>query len=238
MESQELVATPEVKTKSFISHVFNFDNSTKEELINIIQYTVIAIIPVILLNKGVGKLIPEVDETKSTFIMTSEVLGQSLLMFFGMFLIHRLITYFPTYSGKDYASFSVTNIIILFMIITLSFQTRIGEKTNILIDRAFDLVEGRTTVVSKEVEKQKPANPQHVRQPMQTQHQHTTHINDLPQMQHNVNTQPHVNNTPDFNSMYSGPNNPMENAHQPSMMEGMTSEPMAANDFGSGLNAY
>ena len=37
MESQELVATPEVKTKSFISHVFNFDNSTKEELVNIIE---------------------------------------------------------------------------------------------------------------------------------------------------------------------------------------------------------
>ena len=238
MESQELVATPEVKTKSFISHVFNFDNSTKEELVNIIQYSLIAIIPVILLNKGVGKLIPDVDESKSTFIMTSEVLGQSLLMFFGMFLIHRFITYFPTYSGKDYASFNVTNVIILFMIITLSFQTRIGEKTNILIDRAFDLVEGKTTVTKKEVEQEKPPNPQHVRQPMQSQHQHTTQINDLPQMQHNVNTQPHVNNTPDFNSMYSGPNNPMVNANQPSMMEGMTSEPMAANDFGIGLNAY
>jgi hypothetical protein len=37
--------------KSFLKHVFNFDDDSKSELLNIIQYAILAIIPVIVLNK-------------------------------------------------------------------------------------------------------------------------------------------------------------------------------------------
>ena len=35
---------------------------------------------------------------------------------------------------------------------------------------------------------------------------------------------------PNFDSMYSGPNNPLQNAHQPGQMREGFSEPLAAND--------
>ena len=46
----------EVATKTnngFIKHVFNFDNDTKTEVLNIIQYVVLAIIPMALFNYAV-----------------------------------------------------------------------------------------------------------------------------------------------------------------------------------------
>jgi hypothetical protein len=39
-------------SKSFFKHVFNFDDDSKGEILNIIQYALLAIIPIILLNKS------------------------------------------------------------------------------------------------------------------------------------------------------------------------------------------
>ena len=36
-------------SKSFFKHVFNFDDDSKSDILNIIQYSLIAIIPVIIL---------------------------------------------------------------------------------------------------------------------------------------------------------------------------------------------
>ena len=41
--------------KNFFKHVFNFDDESKSEILNIIQYALIAIFPVVLLNKTIGK---------------------------------------------------------------------------------------------------------------------------------------------------------------------------------------
>ena len=242
MDTQQLVETSNIKKTSFLEHVFEFNDDTKSNLINIIQYTVIAVIPVILLNKGVSKLIPEVDESKSTLEMSGEVMGQSLLIFFGIVLIHRFITYFPTYSKTDYPSFNVINLIILFLIIALSFQTRIGEKTNILIDRLFLLIEGRITL-NKEQDKEQTHQQQQQQQPL---HHPSlprdnigghTNISQLPVMQPQQQLGGNSNtNAPNFDSMYAGPNNPLQNAHQPGQMREGFSEPSAANDgygFGS-----
>ena len=38
---------------NFVSHVFNFEKDSRNEMVNIIQYTVIGIILITLLNKGV-----------------------------------------------------------------------------------------------------------------------------------------------------------------------------------------
>ena len=237
MESNKLVVESDTSKSSFLAHVFNFDDDTKSQFLNIIQYTVLAVLPVVLLNKTVSRIIPEVDEDKSTYLMIIELLGQSILMLFGMFMIHRLITYFPTYSKMSYAPFHTTNIIILFLVIAASFQTRIGEKSNIMIDRFFDLVEGRTTLSGDNTHKQNdhnkgtPQNGTSAMHPMPPppppQHQPSradvgsTHLS---QLQTNERA-------PDFNTMFSGPNNPLQNAQTPSVQESFT-EPVAANEMG------
>ena len=63
-------------------------------------------------------------------------------MFCGVILIHRVINYVPTYSGFKYESLNLTNVILAFLIIVLSIQTKLGIKVNILVDRALELWNG------------------------------------------------------------------------------------------------
>ena len=48
----------------FFGYVFNFDSETKSELMNIIQYALLALIPIVFLNKIMQKFIHEADEKK------------------------------------------------------------------------------------------------------------------------------------------------------------------------------
>jgi signal recognition particle GTPase len=43
----------------FFGYVFNFDSETKSELMNITQYALMALIPIVFLNKIMQKFIPE-----------------------------------------------------------------------------------------------------------------------------------------------------------------------------------
>jgi len=128
----------------FVGHVFNFNANAKEEMMNIVQYAVIAIIPVVLLNKSIQRFIPDVDDEKSSLEIGAEVLVQVIIMFLGIFFIDRLVTFVPTYSTKKYESLSVINITLSMLVITLSLQTRLGEKVSILADRVGEMWSGET----------------------------------------------------------------------------------------------
>ena len=127
--------------QGFISHVFNFDNKSKNELTNIIQYSILAIFPIVILNKTIQRFIPEADETKGSIEVLIEIILQLGLIFVGMFFIHRIITYIPTYSESKYENLSVVNNIISFLIIILSLQTKLGEKMNIIMDRILAFID-------------------------------------------------------------------------------------------------
>ena len=130
--------------KGFFKHVFNFDNDSKSEIINIIQYALIAIIPIVILNKSMQKYVPEADEKKGSIEVLAEVLIQIIVMFLGLLIIHRVITFIPTYSGTDYPDFSVIFIILAVLMITLSLQTKLGEKVNIMVERVSELWNGKS----------------------------------------------------------------------------------------------
>ena len=63
-------------------------------------------------------------------------------MFCGIIIIHRIITYIPTYSGFKYESLALTNVILAFLIIVLSIQTKLGIKVNVIVDRVNNLWNG------------------------------------------------------------------------------------------------
>tara|TARA_B100000424_G_scaffold270518_1_gene270062 strand:+ start:5560 stop:6192 length:633 start_codon:yes stop_codon:yes gene_type:complete len=148
-EPSDMLETTKID-QGFISHVFNFDNKSKQEMTNTIQYALLAILPVVLLNKSIHRLIPEADETKASLEILVEILAQVGIIFIGIFFIHRVITYFPTYSEAKYESFSVLNCIISFLIIILSLQTKLGEKMNIIVDRFLMIISGTQTPVSSQ----------------------------------------------------------------------------------------
>ena len=57
----------------FFKHVFNFNEDSKAEMLNIIQYAVLAIIPIVILNKYILKFVPEADEDKGSLEIVAEV---------------------------------------------------------------------------------------------------------------------------------------------------------------------
>ena len=112
------------ESKSFFKHVFNFDDDSKSEILNILQYSVIAIIPVVILNKTMQQYVPEADNNKNSLELSAEVLVQIIVMFIGLLVINRIITFIPTYSGVKYPDFGFYDAI---MPISGVFNTDIGN---------------------------------------------------------------------------------------------------------------
>ena len=144
----------------FLKHVFKFDNDSKCDMMNIIQYSLISLVPVVLLNKLMQKYIPEADENKSSLELSSEVFIQIISIFLGIYLIHRIVTYFPPHSGVKYEDFSVTNIILIGLVIIGSLQTKLGEKISILVERVNELWNGKDEDDKKKKKKNNQANVQ------------------------------------------------------------------------------
>ena len=234
--------------KGFFKHVFNFDNDSKSDILNIIQYTLIAIIPIIILNKLMQKYVPEADEKKGSVELLAEVLVQIIVMFIGLLLIHRIITYVPTYSGMEYPEFSIIFIILAILMITLSLQTKLGEKVSILVDRLTELWEGKTNPNKKgkkgNVKVSQPISGQNMSiassMPItnnqsamnQALYGGSTSINQLPNDMSGSNSSQNYSQSaqqlPNYNNMYQQDNTPLIGAATPGMTEGFM-EPMAAN---------
>ena len=227
-------------SKGFLKHVFNFDDDSKYDILNIIQYALIALIPVIILNKSMSNYVPEADEKKSSMELSAEIIIQIIVMFIGLLIIHRVITFVPTYSGVKYPDFNIVFIILAVLMITLSLQTKLGEKVSILFDRIMDLWNGTDSSKKKgksgNVKVTQPIAGQQPQQQMitgqimmpQTQPTYTdgTSINSLP------TSSSSTQQLPNYDNMYKQQNTPLVNAATPSM-EGFQ-EPMAANEgFGA-----
>jgi len=119
---------------TFFSHVFNFETESRNEMVNIIQYIVISIIFISILNKVVKQNLPEVDKDKGSIAIFTEVSIECIVLFLGMLFIHRIITFIPTVSGSKYADQNLITVILPTLVILLSMSS-LGEKINILIDR-------------------------------------------------------------------------------------------------------
>ena len=132
--------------ETFLNHVFSSSEEGKAEIYNAIQYGIIAIVPIIILNKLIQRFIPDPDLDKGSLEILVEIILQLIILFVGIILIHRTITFIPTFSKYKYEGLTITNVILAFMIIILSLQTKIGIKTNILYERAIDLWEGNSGI--------------------------------------------------------------------------------------------
>jgi hypothetical protein len=140
-----LQETTEGPKKTFLGHVFSSSSESKAEFLNVIQYALMGVIPVVILNKSIQRFIPEADPEKSSLEVLVEIFIQLVVMFCGIIVIHRVITYFPTYSGFKYEHLTLTTVVLAFLIIVLSIQTKMGLKVNILVDRLNELWNGSSS---------------------------------------------------------------------------------------------
>jgi hypothetical protein len=234
-------------SKDFFKHVFNMNEDSKSDMMNIVQYAILSVTPVVLLNKTMSKYVPEADESKGSVEIGAEVVLQIIVMFIGLLLIHRINTFIPTFSGEKYPEFNIVYIILAVLMITLSLQTKLGEKVSILSDRVMQLWEGREGLTSQPAKAGN--NNVKVSQPLaQQQQQHmpqhqapqvhvcadnmamnSTPISQLPM--NPMNTPPTTQTTTIANNMMA--NNVQSNQTQMPMQEAF--EPVASNDGGAGM---
>jgi hypothetical protein len=179
---------------TFFSHVFNFEQESRNQMINIAQYTVFSIVFITLLNRFIQDYMPEVDKDKGSVAIFVEISIQCIVLFLGIVFIHRIITFIPSVSGAKYADQNVIAIILPTLILLLG-TSKLGEKVSILVDR----MSGQAPV------KKAPQQP-------------TMSI--LPKSQ-TVN--PINSPEPDFNTMFAGPTTPLVNAASPESFEPMPS---------------
>ena len=229
------------ESTSFFKHVFNFDDDSKSEILNILQYSLIAIIPLVILNKSMYIYVPEADDKKSSLEVTAEVLIQIIVMFIGLLLIHRIITYIPTYSSIKYPDFHIVYIILAILMITMSLQTKLGEKVGILVDRVYELWNGKQEKKNGKkgnVKVSQPISGQQMSQPMSQPMVDGTAISSLPT--YDTTSSAQTQQLPNYDSMYRQDTTPLIGAATPGMSEGMTSEPMAANSVlgGGGFGTW
>tara|TARA_Y100000591_G_C21853838_1_gene713510 strand:- start:1215 stop:1988 length:774 start_codon:yes stop_codon:yes gene_type:complete len=214
MERKETI----VQNAGFIRHVFNFDEDTKIDLLNIIQYAFLSLIPMIFLNKSIQRFIPESDDKKGSFEILAEVLAQIVVMFVGIFFINRIVTYVPTYSGEKYPEFNLITVILAFLMILLSLQSKLGEKVTILTDRVYDMWGGdakQEALTGSKKNKNKVTSSQPIagHQPSRAD---TSNLGLLPPGATGGMTMTGApGGPPDFNSMYVNQNNPLPNAANP-----------------------
>jgi hypothetical protein len=239
--------------QSFVKSVFGFDEDSRAEYLNIIQYTLMAIIPILILNKLVGYVMPLVDENKGSLELSLEVIIQSILLFIGILLINKAIRYFPTYSGVNYQPMDMISLVPIFLVIMLSLQTRIGQKSAIVIDRIMELIGEKTGIDLDKTKKKDVGTKQNTQKsghptvpttlPSRTQpvggNQQianaitggtgTTSLSSLP----TNNPSSGSYSGPDFNSMYAGPDISYPDSQAPTGgLQGDllgNNEPMAAN---------
>lgn len=242
---EESVKETSKDTMGFFRHVFKMDSDEKGTILNIMQYTVLSMIPVLLVLKLIRTAFPEADDEKGSLVILAEVIGQIFVMFLSIYFIHRMIVYIPTFSGIKYSDFNLTNLILGFLMIILTIQTKLGEKVHILVERVQSLWEGNTTLKEDKNKEQQGGNNVRVTQPLsqpshipshmpsQADYLGTSPIPPPAQMTSNhsmsneyaLPQQPQQD--PNFNSMYSNDTTPLVDAQTPSAAE--YQEPMAAN---------
>lgn len=132
----------QLSVSGFFNHIFNFDNDNKAAMLNLVQYLLLGLIPVVLVLKGIKCVVPEEDDFKGTPEIVLEVAMQLFAIFFAIWFIDKMIRYFPTYSGVNYHKFNELNFVIPLLIVLVTMQTKLGAKINILAERVMELWNG------------------------------------------------------------------------------------------------
>lgn len=105
-----------ITNQGFFSYVFKLSRFKQEDLMNIVQYLMLAVVPVMLFIYFTKKYFPSVSDDYSSMYIFIITFIELIFMIIGIFFIDRMINYIPTYSGKYYETINLTTVILVFMI--------------------------------------------------------------------------------------------------------------------------
>jgi hypothetical protein len=125
---------------SFVSYMFSMSDGEKVELINMFQYIILAIIPILLIVRLMKNYIPPVSNTKGSVEVAVELVVQLVILVSFFFLIHKLILFIPTYTKQNYPSIQFFPVLLPLLFILFTLDKNMGEKAQLLLQRGFVLL--------------------------------------------------------------------------------------------------
>ena len=127
-----------ITNQGFFTYVFKLSKFKQEDLMNITQYTLLSIIPVMLFIYFTKKYFPLVEEDDSSIYILTVTILELIFMMVGIFFIDRIINYIPTYSGKYYETINLTTIVLIFILFMLLTHGGFRLRTAVLLKRFDD----------------------------------------------------------------------------------------------------
>jgi hypothetical protein len=124
-----------ITNQGFFTYVFKLSKFKQEDLMNIVQYTLLSIVPVILFVYFTKKYFPSLEESDSSLYIFTVTVIELIFMIMGIFFIDRIINYIPTYSGKYYETINLTTIVIIFVLFMLITETGFKKRTLVMLER-------------------------------------------------------------------------------------------------------
>lgn len=236
MDAIEITAKESANASGgFFKQVFKLNEDAQGEVLNMMQYVAIGFIPAILVIYVIRYYVPDPDDDKGSLTILAEIFAQTFAMLLGIYFIHRMIVYFPTYSGIKYERFHIINILMVFIMVLFSIKTKLGEKAQILVERAVDMWSGNTKAGPAQGQGQSQVR---VTQPITGSMASGVPMTAPPPPPQLTSNRAQMgmgmgNMVKDFNAMYSGggPQQQQQQMQQPQMMD---FEPVAANEAGWG----
>ena len=122
-------------SKSFFNYMFSLNPNEKNDLLNMAQYSVLVIIPIIVILKLMKKYIPSENDKKASIEILIELVLQLIIIFAAFWFIHKLVAFIPTYSNTPYPHFNILQVVIPVTFILFSMNSSISEKGTILLNR-------------------------------------------------------------------------------------------------------
>jgi hypothetical protein len=222
----------------FFKQVFKLNEDAQGEVLNMMQYVAIGFIPAIIVIYVIRYYVPDPDDEKGSLTLMAEIFAQTFGMLLGIYFIHRMIIYFPTYSGIKYERFHIINILMVFVMILFSIKTKLGEKAQILVERAVDMWSGNKGPAQSQGQGQGQVR---VTQPITGSMASGVPMTAPPPPPQLTNNRAQMGISSamsgmvkDFNAMYSGGGPQQQQPQQQQQQQQMDFEPMAANEAGWG----
>ena len=130
--------------KGFFKHVFSFNSETKSDIMNLVQYSVVALVPLVLLLKLVEYFFPQSEEKKGNVELLAEIFGQIAILLIGIYFIHRFVTYFNPFSGKKFEKINLFSCVLIFLVLAVNSNGKmtIGTSVNQLYDNVVSIWKG------------------------------------------------------------------------------------------------
>lgn len=131
----------------FVSKVTQFDDDSKNQLINAVQYVITAVIPIAIVYFVIKRFFhDDKPPTGSTLELLAEVTGHAMATVVLLLLVHRVIAAIPTYTGTPMEEVTYPNLILGIVLSMFALNPSISSKLHTIYDRLVASWEGKGTV--------------------------------------------------------------------------------------------